>query len=111
MVGEKYRKILAMGVYIYISFRLIKHLLLLFRLVSVPKNLSINGKIYSFISQVTDKLDALNEELDRMTNKKADLEANIDLCSKKLDRAEKLIGGLGGEKSRWTETAKVLGER
>lgn len=46
-----------------------------------------------------------------MTQKKKDLEANIDLCSKKLDRAEKLIGGLGGEKDRWTEAARQLGEQ
>ena len=45
------------------------------------------------------------------TAKKAQLEAQIDLCSKKLVRAEKLIGGLGGEKDRWSEAAKVLGER
>ena len=30
------------------------------------------------------------------------------LCSVKLQRAEQLIGGLGGEKSRWTETAARL---
>ena len=46
-----------------------------------------------------------------MVQKKKDLETNIDLCSKKLDRAEKLIGGLGGEKDRWTENAIVLGEK
>ena len=46
-----------------------------------------------------------------MTDKKANLEANIDLCTKKLDRAEKLIGGLGGEKERWGQAAKELGER
>lgn len=46
-----------------------------------------------------------------MTQKKKDLEDNIDLCSKKLDRAEKLIGGLGGEKDRWTEAARALGEK
>ena len=45
-----------------------------------------------------------------MTKKKEDLEANIILCEQKLDRAEKLIGGLGGEKTRWTETAANLGE-
>ena len=45
-----------------------------------------------------------------MTKKKEDLEANILLCEQKLDRAEKLIGGLGGEKSRWTETAADLAE-
>lgn len=32
----------------------------------------------------------------------------VDNCGKKLIRAEKLIGGLGGEKSRWTEAAKNL---
>jgi dynein heavy chain, axonemal len=46
-----------------------------------------------------------------MTQKKKDLEENIDLCSKKLDRAEKLIGGLGGEKDRWTENARVLSDK
>ena len=46
-----------------------------------------------------------------MQSKKASLEANIDLCSKKLDRAEKLIGGLGGEKERWGKAAHDLGER
>lgn len=46
-----------------------------------------------------------------MTEKKANLEANIGLCTKKLDRAEKLIGGLGGEKERWGQAAKDLGDR
>lgn len=46
-----------------------------------------------------------------MTTKKEQLESNIDICSKKLDRAEKLIGGLGGEKDRWSQAAKELGER
>lgn len=46
-----------------------------------------------------------------MTQKKKELETNIDICEKKLDRAEKLIGGLGGEKDRWTEAARLLGER
>ncbi|XP_012937339.1 dynein heavy chain 3, axonemal [Aplysia californica] len=63
------------------------------------------------LQAVTDKLQALNDEFEVMTQKKKDLEANIDLCSKKLDRAEKLIGGLGGEKDRWTEAARVLGEQ
>ena len=32
----------------------------------------------------------------------------MDNCAKKLDRAEKLIGGLGGEKDRWTKAAASL---
>ena len=35
-----------------------------------------------------------------MTDKKEQLEQQVDLCAKKLVRAEKLIGGLGGEKDR-----------
>ena len=62
------------------------------------------------LKEVTDKLQALNDQLDIMTKKKEDLEANILLCEQKLDRAEKLIGGLGGEKARWTETAAYLNE-
>ena len=32
----------------------------------------------------------------------------MDLCQKKLVRAEQLIGGLGGEKDRWSQSAKDL---
>lgn len=45
-----------------------------------------------------------------MTRKKKGLEDEIDLCSTKLSRAEQLIGGLGGEKARWTELARQLQE-
>ena len=58
-----------------------------------------------------DKLQVLNDQFQAMQTKKENLEANIDLCTKKLDRAEKLIGGLGGEKDRWSQAAKELGER
>ena len=58
-----------------------------------------------------DKLQSLNDQFQAMTAKKEQLESNIDICSKKLDRAEKLIGGLGGEKDRWSQAAKELGER
>ena len=44
-----------------------------------------------------------------MTQKKGDLEDNIEMCSRQLDRAEQLIGGLGGEKDRWTDNVRVLG--
>jgi dynein heavy chain len=45
-----------------------------------------------------------------MQQKKKELETNINQCEQKLIRAEKLIGGLGGEKDRWTDSAKLLGE-
>ncbi|GAB1599972.1 hypothetical protein Ahia01_000274700 [Argonauta hians] len=62
------------------------------------------------LKEVADKLQALNDKFEAMTQKKKELEDNIDICSKKLARAEQLIGGLGGEKVRWTNAAQALGE-
>uniref|UniRef100_A0A3B1JLH3 Dynein axonemal heavy chain 3 n=1 Tax=Astyanax mexicanus TaxID=7994 RepID=A0A3B1JLH3_ASTMX len=63
------------------------------------------------LKEVQDRLQSLNDSLSAMIQKKKDLEDNIQLCSQKLIRAEKLIGGLGGEKDRWTEAARLLGIR
>ena len=60
------------------------------------------------LQEVEDNLTALNDKLTEMQNKKAKLEFDVDMCEKKLVRAEKLIGGLGGEKSRWKEVARLL---
>eukprot|EP00798_Chlamydomonas_sp_ICE-L_P008519 gene8518-4817_t len=62
------------------------------------------------LKEVEDRLAALNAKLAEMQQKKKQLEFDVDLCEKKLDRATKLIGGLGGEKTRWTEVALKLGE-
>ncbi|XP_041119882.1 dynein heavy chain 7, axonemal isoform X1 [Polyodon spathula] len=61
------------------------------------------------LKEVQDKLAKLQRTLESNKTKKADLENQVDLCSKKLERAEQLIGGLGGEKTRWSVTAKQLG--
>jgi hypothetical protein len=53
-------------------------------------------------------LAALEAELESCTLRKAKIEGEISLCSVKLGRAEKLMGGLGGERQRWTETAESL---
>jgi hypothetical protein len=42
--------------------------------------------------------------------RKQQLEGEVELCQKKLERATKLIGGLGGEKTRWSEAAKKLAQ-
>lgn len=60
------------------------------------------------LKEVVDKLNMLDEQLSAAKKKKSDLEAEFKLCSEKLDRAGKLIGGLGGEKARWTESAAFL---
>lgn len=52
------------------------------------------------------------ERLERMYREKLELEASlqqrIDDCYKKLDRANKIISGLEGEKTRWTSTVGRL---
>ncbi|XP_026981187.1 dynein axonemal heavy chain 7 [Sagmatias obliquidens] len=67
-------------------------------------------KKQSVLREVQDKLAKLQDTLELNKQKKADLENQVDLCSKKLERAEKLIGGLGGEKTRWSQTALELGQ-
>ncbi|KAJ3276290.1 Dynein heavy chain 3, axonemal [Terramyces sp. JEL0728] len=60
------------------------------------------------LKEVEDKMAKLEAGFKEMTAKKEDLERQVDLCGKKLVRAEQLIGGLGGEKDRWSEAAKTL---
>ena len=60
------------------------------------------------LKEVQDKLEKLTEKLEFNKQKKVDLENQVDLCTKKLARAEQLIGGLGGEKERWGQAAKDL---
>ena len=54
------------------------------------------------LKEVQDKLANLQQQFDINMKKKAQLETDVDICTKKLERAEKLIGGLGGEKTRYT---------
>ena len=57
---------------------------------------------------VEDKIAHLEKELNAATTKKNDLAQQVEDCTLKLERAEKLIGGLGGERTRWTETVEQL---
>ncbi|XP_076449948.1 dynein axonemal heavy chain 7-like [Babylonia areolata] len=63
------------------------------------------------LREVQDKLNKLHEKLTANKNKKAELENQVDLCTKKLSRAKQLIGGLGGEKTRWQESAQSLSQK
>ncbi|CAF3634232.1 unnamed protein product [Rotaria socialis] len=62
----------------------------------------------SQLAQVESRLKRLQNDLDTAQKRKEQLEFEVDLCAKKLVRAQKLIGGLGGEKSRWTLAAENL---
>lgn len=65
----------------------------------------------ALLREVREKLARLEAVLEAETKKFQGLDDEAKLCALKLQRAEELIGGLGGEKSRWTATAKALGEK
>jgi dynein heavy chain len=62
----------------------------------------------ALLKEVLDRLQVLNDNLEALTQKKAKLERDVKSCSEQLDRAQKLLGGLGGEKQRWTESLEIF---
>ncbi|KAJ3227682.1 Dynein heavy chain 7, axonemal [Clydaea vesicula] len=68
---------------------------------------SLNEK-RATLKAVEDKMAALDDKFKSMVAKKEQLENQVDSVSKQLIRAEKLIGSLGDERDRWTETAASL---
>ena len=71
------------------------------RLTEAQKSLA---ETMELLNQKREELAEVEHHLERIflekTEEKARLEDQVELCAKKLERASKLIGGLGGEKSR-----------
>ncbi|GLC56009.1 hypothetical protein PLESTB_001054700 [Pleodorina starrii] len=57
---------------------------------------------------VEDKIAALEADYEEATAKKASLAQQVLRCTVQLQRADKLIGGLGGERVRWQATVDQL---
>eukprot|EP01135_Chromosphaera_perkinsii_P002036 Nk52_evm83s215 gene=Nk52_evmTU83s215 len=70
---------------------------------------SLNAKREE-LRQVEERLATLKAQYQESCDKKESLNLQVEDCSNKLERAEKLIGGLGGEKDRWTVNSKELAE-
>lgn len=62
----------------------------------------------ALVARLEARLAELNEALEEANIKKKALEDEVQMCIDKLARAEKLIGGLGGERVRWTQAAENL---
>jgi dynein heavy chain len=75
---------------------------------SLADTMALLSKKQAELKEIVDKVDDLNNQFKKMTEEKQQLEFQVDLCAKKLERAEKLIGGLGGEKERWSTAAVNL---
>ncbi|KAK6642963.1 hypothetical protein RUM43_004465 [Polyplax serrata] len=72
------------------------------------KTMELLGQKKAQVDKLESELRELMEKLKKAQDQKQALEDDVNLCSNKLTRAEKLIGGLGGEKSRWTLAATSL---
>ncbi|XP_075991785.1 dynein heavy chain at 36C [Anticarsia gemmatalis] len=62
------------------------------------------------LAEVQLKLKKLEDALSEQSRQQKVLDDEVMDCSNKLNRAEMLISGLGGEKTRWTQIAKTLRE-
>jgi len=58
------------------------------------------------LQEVNDSLSAMEVKFEAMVQKKKQLEDKAEECAQRLQRAERLINGLGGEKVRWVESIK-----
>jgi dynein heavy chain, axonemal len=71
----------------------------------------IDGKLkikQAELKVVQDKVNGLLADLKATKDFKAKLEHDVADCQAKLERAQKLISGLGGEKTRWKEQSVIL---
>lgn len=59
------------------------------------------------LQEVTDAISSMEVKFDAMVAKKQQLEDKANECTQKLSRAERLIGGLGGEKVRWAKSIEL----
>lgn len=65
----------------------------------------------AMLREAREKVAKLEAALEIEKTKFQTLTDEVNLCQLKLQRAEELIGGLGGEKTRWKTIAKELGEK
>jgi dynein heavy chain len=59
------------------------------------------------LKEVNDRLAGLEAAFNAAVEKKDGLEKKEQSCKIQLSNADKLIGGLGGEETRWRETVQV----
>jgi dynein heavy chain len=60
------------------------------------------------LKELQNKLKEMNETVQKKKQRKSDLENEVDLCSRKLERAEQLITGFGGEREKWLKMSNNL---
>nr|XP_027777371.1 dynein heavy chain 12, axonemal [Marmota flaviventris] len=75
---------------------------------SLAETMGLLNQKRAELAEVEHHLENLQKTFKEKTEEKAALEDQVELCAKKLERASRLIGGLGGEKTRWAQAADDL---
>jgi dynein heavy chain, axonemal len=60
------------------------------------------------LKAVEDRIAGLEANFNAANSKKEQLVSDVEQCRARLERAEKLISGLGGERDRWTDSVAQL---
>merc|ERR1719181_2575760 len=76
---------------------------------SLDITLGLLAEAQAKLKEVMDKIAKLEAEFESANAKKEQLQHDVEECRARLDRAVKLISGLGGERTRWTESVAQLG--
>jgi dynein heavy chain len=72
----------------------------------LEETMAVLANAQATLKEVQDKVAALDKQFEAANAEKEALEAKKDNCEKKMARAHKLTGGLGGEKIRWGQIVK-----
>ena len=64
------------------------------------------AKAQAELKEVNDRVALLEEKFSAAIAEKEALAHKVEMCAVKLERADKLIGGLGGERTRWEASVK-----
>lgn len=82
------------------------------KLQNAKSNLKATKKVLAEKRRAAAALEAkvmgLNKDLETANSEKRRTEEEVQMCNGRLKRAEELISGLGGEKSRWTKSTQDL---
>ena len=66
------------------------------------------AQVKEIVRQINEKVGALRRQLEEAEREKQKVEADANLCQVRLQAAEKLVVGLGGENKRWGENVVIL---
>eukprot|EP01033_Poteriospumella_lacustris_P000280 gene286-182_t len=77
---------------------------------SLDETMTILRGAQATLKEAEDKIAALEASFREANDKKEQLVFDVEQCRARLERAVKLMGGLGGERTRWTKSCADLNQ-